>query len=192
MLQGLVAVLGAVLALGQCSNTMVIMTHSRLGGTACFSGGWQSFQEWAWPVPLVWGWPKGHHCLPAPQGSGEEAQSPLQPAGTALPLAQGSSSSMELGQWHGAVLISLSSYENPPGNLLLKQTAELRCGLASPLLSHSVATFQCWGCPCSISWQGREWQTKIPDLYIRLTHKMCPHSVKRRKKHTCSIDYTLT
>lgn len=161
VLQGLQAVLGAVLAVGQCSNTVVIVTtHSQLGGTVCFSGGRQSFQEWARPVPFVWGWPKGHHCLPALQDSGQEPQSSLQPAGTALPLAQGSSGSMELGQWHGTVLISYSSYENPPGNLLLKQTAELRCGLASPLLNHYMAMFQCRGCPCSIPWQGREWQTK--------------------------------
>lgn len=33
----------------------------------CSSGGQQSFPEWAQPEPLVWGWPKGHHCLPAPR-----------------------------------------------------------------------------------------------------------------------------
>lgn len=133
--------------------------HSQLGGTFCFSGGQQSFQEWAQPVPLVWGSAKGHQCLPAPQGRGRQAQSPLQPV--ALPCSgSGKQCSMELGQWHGAAPRSYSSYGNPPGNLLLEQTAELRCGLASPLLNHREDTFQCRGCLCSIPWQGKEWQTK--------------------------------
>lgn len=128
--------------------TIGLTTHHRLPGRIRCSGGQQSYKEWARPVPLSWGWPRGCRCLPALKSSGQQLLSSLQPAGTALPpLGQSASCTMALGQGHGAVPMSYSSYEKPSGNLLLKQITEPRCGLASPLLSPRVAIFWCQCCP---------------------------------------------
>lgn len=117
--------------------------------------------EWARPVSLSRAWPKGHRCFPTPWCAGSGPQSSLQPAGTGQPLAQGKGQPFHgQGQWRGGVPISYSSYEKPPGNLLPKRITELRCGLASPLLTHTVAMVWSHSCACSIPWQGREGQTR--------------------------------
>lgn len=75
----------AAAGLGQCSNTVCVITHSQLRGTICFSGG-QSFQGWACLCPLSEGDLRASTaCQPPGQWPG--TTEPLQPAGTALPLA---------------------------------------------------------------------------------------------------------
>lgn len=92
-----------------------------------------------------------------------------------------------LGQWRGGVPISYSSYEKPPGNLLPKRITELRCGLASPLLTHTVAMVWSRSCACSIPWQGREGQTRyitrpFPQLDRLNVSSVWSNGKERKKK----------
>lgn len=156
-----------------------------------------SFLRWVVDLPRVSEacppFPRVTQGPPLPPGTQEQwsgTRESLQPAGTALPLAGGTRRPFRgAGTMTWGVPISYSSYEKPPGNLPLKQTTELRCGLASPLLNHCVARFWCRGCPCSITRQGREGQTKYNTRPFHQVDKLNVFSVwsdekqKKKKAH---------